>query len=69
MTGVDYLVEFLERGPDGAPTRRTERLATDADQIGAYREASRRWLSGSAAGYRFNLAVMPAKASAELERV
>lgn len=57
MGAVDYAIVFTERRPDGSDQRRTERLATDADQIGAYREASRRWLSGSAAATRYNLEV------------
>lgn len=62
---------FTERAQDGSDQRRTARLATDAtDPIAAYREASQRWLSGSAAGHRYNLEVRPlAAAAAELERV
>lgn len=69
MDGVDFLVAFTERTPDGADQRRTERLTTDAGLIGAYREASRRWMSGSAASVRYNLAVWPADQPRVPERV
>jgi len=60
MGDVDFLVAFTERRPDGSDTRRTEQLSSDAGLIGAYREASRRWMSGSAASTRYNLEVTPA---------
>ena len=70
MVPVDFLVAFTERAPDGRDTRRTERLAAAAPcPIGAYREAAARWMSGSAAGLRYNLVVQPADVPAELERV
>lgn len=60
MGDVDFLVAFTERAQDGSDQRRTVRLAAAApDPIAAYREASRRWLSGSAAGHRYNLEVRP----------
>ena len=60
MAAVDFLVAFTERTADGSDQRRTATLAAAHDDpIGAYREASLRWLSGSAASVRYNLEVRP----------
>lgn len=59
MVDVDFLVAFTERAPDGSDQRRTERFATDAGLIGAYRAAHQQYMSGSAASVRYNLEVLP----------
>ncbi|WP_297827504.1 hypothetical protein [Mycobacterium sp.] len=67
---MDFVIAFTERAPDGSDTRRTERLATAAPcPVAAYRAAHQRWLSGSAAGHRYNLVVEPVAEHAKLERV
>lgn len=69
MGSVDFVIAFTERAPDGSDQRRTERLATAAPcPVAAYREATARWMSGSAAGHRYNLVVEAAE-HAKLERV
>jgi hypothetical protein len=70
MVPVDFLIVFTERTPDGSDQRRTIRLdSAGPDPVAAYREASARFLSGSAAGHRYNLVVEPVTEHAKLERV
>lgn len=60
MPDVDYTVVFIERAPDGRPQQRTELLpGAPVDPAAAYRDAHRRWMSGSAAAVRYNLQVRP----------